>query len=134
MRAIVVMAALATISVGLPRAARAQDTAVRFEITSVGDSTFSFAVGHHSWVRTGAHGIAVDPARRDALIARFTVVQVNDSAGQAKALVTGQTTRVTTDHVALLMQPSVPWYRKSVFWIGTAIGAVVGAVIAKHPF
>lgn len=130
------MAALATIFVfvGRPCAACAQESAVRFEITSVGDSTFSFAIGKHSWVRAGEHGIAVDPARRDALIARFTVVQVNEKAGQAKALVTGQTTHVTTDHVALLMQPSVPWYRKPVFWIGTAIGAVVGVVIAKHPF
>lgn len=134
MRAIVVMAALAAIGIGLPRDARAQDAAVRFEITSVGDSTFSFAIGRHSWVRRGEHGIAVDPARRDALVARFTVVQVNDSAGQARALVTGQTTRVTTGHMALLVRPSVPWYRKPVFWIGTAIGAVLGAVVASHPF
>ena len=128
------MVVCTVLSLALPSAGAAQDASVRFEITGVGDSTFTLAIGRDTWVRRGQHGIAVDPTHRDALVARFTVIRVDARNGQATALVTGQTTRIGTNHVALLMRPSSPWYRKPVFWIGTAVGAVLGVVLASHPF
>jgi hypothetical protein len=119
---------LALLSLGVPRAARAQDGAVRFEITSVADSTFSFTIGKRAWVKRGEHGIAVDPRRRDVMVARFTVIRVDHA--KATALITGQTTVLDTNHVAILTRPSVPWYRQRTFWVGTVIGALLGAVAA----
>src|SRR5919106_1897798 len=86
--------------------AAAQETSARFEIASVADSTFTLVVGRHPWVRPGLYGIVVDPRQRDVLIARFQVIAA-DSAN-AMALITGMTTRVTTDHVALLDKPPPP--------------------------
>jgi hypothetical protein len=124
------LVAVAALLAARPRAAAAQDGAIRFEITSVGDSTFSFPVGRHTWVKRGANGIAVDPRRHDILVARFTVVRVDH--GQATALVTGQTTTLNTEHVALLARPSVPWYRQRTFWVGTVLGALLGAVVVSR--
>ncbi|HEX5438537.1 MAG TPA: hypothetical protein VFW98_15395 [Gemmatimonadaceae bacterium] len=121
---------LACVCALAPTVARAQDNAVRFEITAVGDSTFSFAVGRHDWVQVGERGIAVDPRRRDALVARFVVMHVDH--GRATALVTGQTTPVVVAHVALLERPRTPWYRRGVFWLGALIGAVVGVVATSR--
>jgi hypothetical protein len=112
----------------LPGSSRAQESAYRFGITWAGDSTFSFPVARHGWVRSGLTGIAVDPFRRDALVARFRVIQVAD--GHATALITGQTTNVTAEHVALLDRPPAPWFRQRTFWIGTVLGVVVGAFVA----
>src|SRR5687768_11386210 len=97
-----VVAALAS----APGESNAQETAVRFEIASAGDSTFTLVVGRHPWVRPGLYGIVVDPRQRDILIARFQIMAA-DSAN-AMGLITGMTTRVTTDHVALLEQPPPP--------------------------
>ncbi len=104
-----------------------QQRAVRFEIASAGDSTFSFVVGRTDWVERGRRGIAVDPRRRDALIARFVVIGVD--SGQATALVTGQTTRVTTDHVALLVRPPITWFHHEKFWAGAVAGVLAGLVL-----
>ena len=108
-------------------AAHAQPSATRFEITAVGDTTFVFRVGDpQDWVRRGMSGIAVDPRRRDVLIARFRVTAVRD--GEATALITGQTTVVETEHVALLTRPETPWYRRPTFWIGLVLGGAIGVV------
>jgi hypothetical protein len=125
-----------------PRALRAQaaqapvvgaapvaDDRARFEILSVGDSTFSFAVGPRQWVKAHVRGDAVDPRRRNAIVARFEVMTV--SAGVATALITGETTRLTTAHVALIDVPHEAFYRKGTFWGGALAGLVFGAGIAS---
>lgn len=112
-----------------PRAAHAQDTAVRFEIRSVGDSTFTFAAAQAPWVARGQKGIAVDPRRRDGLVARFVVLGVDD--GIANALILGQSQKVTTDHVVLLRPPREHWYASRRFWSGALGGLAVGLVAGK---
>ena len=79
-----------------PLRARAQETAYRLEITTVGDSTVSISTEKHEWVREGQKGIAVDPMRHDALVARFVILHVDPVHKRALAIVTGQTTRLTT--------------------------------------
>jgi hypothetical protein len=113
-----------------PLRARAQETAYRLEITTVGDSTLSLSTERHEWVREGQKGIAVDPMRHDALVARFVILHVDPEHKRALAIVTGQTTRLTTQHVALIARPGRKWYAQPTLWIGTAVGAVLGAVIA----
>jgi hypothetical protein len=97
----------------------------RFLIVSVGDSTVSLLTARARWVRPGMYGIAVDPGRRDALVARLYVQ--SRVADTAVALVTGQTTRMSTDYVAILRQPSTPVLRQRTFWGGVAAGAAVAA-------
>jgi hypothetical protein len=101
----------------------------RFEIEVTSDSTFAFVAGSQRWVKRGMRGIAVDPRRRDALVARFEVLSVEQ--GRASALVTGQTARLEQDYVALLQRPGMPWYKRSAFWAGTVLGAVLGAVLGS---
>jgi hypothetical protein len=103
----------------------AQQTATRFEIIAVSDTTLSFRTGLATWVGRGQTGSAVDPRRRDQLVARFRVIAVRD--GVATALVTGQTTAVSTDHVATLHRPSRPWFRAGTFWAGLLVGGALGA-------
>ena len=120
---VLVVAALAI----APRESSAQETAVRFEIASAGDSTFTLVVGRHPWVRPGLYGIVVDPRQRDILIARFQIMAA-DSAN-AMALITGMTTRVSTEHVALLDRPPPPvppWHKRRSFWLGVLFGAAAG--------
>lgn len=107
--------------------ARAQGAASRFEITVVGDSTFSFPLGNRRWVRVGQRGIVVDPRRADELVARCRIVSVQRD--NATALVTGQTTSLDAGHVVLLELAEQPWYRQRSFWVGTVTGVVVGAVV-----
>lgn len=117
--------------VGLTLGARpieAQFRGVRFEITQVGDTTFRFPRGRAGWVRPGLTGIAVDPRRRDALVARFSVARID--SGLVTAVITGLTTRVATEHVAVMSEPPRPWYKGITFWAGTVFGAVLGALIA----
>lgn len=100
----------------------------RFEISAVADSTFDFPIADQKWVRVGAVGIAVDPGRRDELVARFLVSRV--AGDTAEALVTGQARRVTDAHVALLSPPRVAATRRPSFWAGFFGGAALGAAIA----
>ena len=112
---------------GAPAVLGAQETSARFEIASAGDSTFTLVVGRHPWVRPGLYGIVVDPRQRDILIARFQIIAA-DSAN-AMGLVTGMTTRVTTEHVALIDKPpppELPWHRRRSFWIGVIVGVAAG--------
>ncbi|MGH7664585.1 MAG: hypothetical protein ACRENI_09865 [Gemmatimonadaceae bacterium] len=104
--------------------AGAQETAVRFQLAGVADSTFSFQIGQHYWIQSGQRGIVVDPRQRDVLVGRFRIIDV--TGGLASALITGQTTNLSTQHVALLELPRTPWYRSRTFWAGTALGAVLG--------
>ena len=108
--------------------AQQQRAPERFPISSVGDSTFAFPVGRNRWVGRGQSGVTVDPRRRDALVARFRVIGVR--AGVATALITGQRTEVTTEHLAVLERPPVPWYRAGAFWAGLLVGGAVGAISA----
>lgn len=110
-----------------PSMLRAQDSAVRFEITTVGDSTFTFAAAQAPWVARGQQGIAVDPRRRDGLVARFVVLGVD--AGTANALILGQSQKVTTDHVVLLRPPRERWYASRAFWSGALGGLAAGVLI-----
>lgn len=103
--------------------------AARFELVPLTDSTVSFMPAEARWVRTGAEGVAVDPARGDALIARVRVMAISDTA--AVALVTGQTSRIDVGHVLLLVPPHVPWWRERTFWWGVLSGVTtVGAFVA----
>jgi hypothetical protein len=111
------------------RKATAQDRSVRFEITQVSDTTFRFPRGSAGWIKPDQTGIAVDPRRRDALVARFRVVRVD--SGLVTALVTGMTTRVATDHIAIMSEPKKPWYRTITFWGGTLFGLVAGVLVAR---
>jgi hypothetical protein len=110
-----------------PASLRAQDSAVRFEIKTVGDSTFTFAAAQAPWVARGQQGIAVDPRRRDGLVARFVVLGVD--AGTANALILGQSQKVTTDHVVLLRPPHGHWYASKAFWGGALGGLAAGVLI-----
>jgi len=124
LRALFVALALA-----VPSSARAQDTAVRFEILSVNDSTFTFNASHVGWIAKGQNGIAVDPRRRDVLVARFRILGVR--AGMAEALILGQTQKVSTDHVALVREPTPHWYTSKSFWSGLAAGIAGGFLIGR---
>jgi len=116
------------VALGASRAV-AQRGAYRFEIETATDSTITIPTDSAKWVKRGARGIAVDPTDHDAMVARFQVVRVD--SGKATAIITGQTTRVTTDHVALIERPSVPWFKQGAFWIGAALGALIGVVSTR---
>lgn len=105
----------------LPRIPR---DAARFEIDAVDDSTATFRVFESRWLRAGFSAYAVDPAHRDALVARLTIIRLDSST--ASALVTSQVARVTTNHVLLVPPPHRSWWRAKRFWIGTLVGGVVG--------
>ena len=115
--------------VALPGVAHAQDSPVRMEIKSVGDSTFTFNSSQVTWVVPGLSGIVVDPRRRDVLVARFKVLSVDSGTGNA--LILGQTTRVGIDHMALLSQPQPHWYRNKAFWGGLVAGVLGGFALGK---
>lgn len=109
--------------------ANAQSRGVRFEITQVGDTTFRFPRGTAGWVKVGATGIAVDPRRRDDLVARFRVARVD--SGMVTATITGQTTRIATEHIAVLREPPKPWYRTITFYGGMVIGFIAAIATTK---
>ena len=106
----------------------AQPRTARCESTSVSDTTLTFRTGPVAWVARGLAGSARDPRKRDQLVARFRVVAVRD--GLATARVTGQTTAVSTDHVAILEEPRRPWFKTRTFWSGLVLGGALGATAA----
>lgn len=126
--ALLLAGALLAAALGAP-VARAQNGAYRFEITRSGDSTLVFSVGGERWVRPGLAGIAVDARRRDALVATLRVMRVE--GGTATALVTGQTTNLSVDHVVLLQRPPTPWYRQRSFWGALLFGLASGFAGAR---
>ena len=129
MRPLLLMVA-AVLAMALPSRASAQDRDVRFEITSVGDTTVTFRAGKMTWVVRSPRAIVVDPRRRDALVARLKVLSVS-SNGDATAVVTGQTGRITTDHFVLAEEPKQHWYKNAALWMGAALGLVAGFAIGK---
>ena len=122
MRAAFSLLSLVAVLALAPTRLDAQETTVRFPVVQVGDTTFTFRLGQHDWVRRGQRGIVVDPRQQDVLVARFQIRSV--AQGQAQAVITGQTTTVSTQHMALLDVPQRPWYKDVRFWMGTAAGAV----------
>jgi hypothetical protein len=109
-------------------AALAQDAALRFEVAPTSDTTFTFPVGKATWVKAGTRGIAVDPRKRDMLVARFVVTAVD--RGVATARVTGITTDLAAEHVAVIDQPRRRFYTRGSFWLGLLIGGAVGGAAA----
>jgi len=99
---------------------------MRFDITSVDDTTFAFATTGVRWVARSQEGLVVDPARGDELIATFRVTRARN--GTATAVVTGQTARVTSSYVALLTQPHHPFFTRPWFWIAVVVGGAIGYV------
>jgi len=110
--------------------AHAQDRDVRFAITTVGDTTITFHAGKMTWVVRTKGAIVVDPRRRDALVARLRVVSVGAN-GEATAVVTAQSGRVTTDHIVIGTEPPVRWYKNTLMWMGAAFGLVAGFGLGK---
>ena len=108
----------------LASAARAQDLTQRFSITTVQDTTFTFAIGRTRWVKPKQRGVAVDARARDMLVARFRVMRVDN--GVATALITGETTRLDPVHTVVMDRPPDRWYRRPIFWAGLVSGLVVG--------
>lgn len=127
---LIVVALAVVVGLALPSPARAQDRDVRFEITSVGDTTVTFRAGRVTWVVRSPRAIVVDPRRRDALVARLKVLSVSAS-GVATAVVTGQTGRITTEHIVLAEEPPQHWYRNAALWMGAALGLVAGFALGK---
>jgi len=111
------------------RSTYAQAGAYRFAIDSVADSTITFSTAGERWVKAGLHGIAVDPRQHDALVARFTILDAHD--GRAIALITGQTTQLSNEHVALVERPGTPFFKRAGFWIGLVLGTAGGIAIAR---
>ena len=124
MRAVLSVLSLFAVFALAPVRIEAQETTVRFPVSEIGDTTFTFRVGQQTWVRPGLRGIVVDPRQQDVLVARFRIAGV--TRGEARAVITGQTTTVGTQHMVLLDVPSRPWYKERMFWLGAAVGAVVG--------
>jgi len=114
-----------------PRLPRIPRDAARFEIESVNDSTATFRVREATWVRPGLQSYVVDPAQRDALVARMVVV--SRSGESATALVTGQVTSVKADHFLLVVRPASPWWKSARFWSGAAAGAAA-TIIGRSLF
>ena len=102
--------------------------AARFELRPLTDSTVAFTPAEARWVRVGLAGIAVDPTKGDALVARLRVLEVRGD--EAIALVTGQTTRLVQGQVLLLVAPASPWWRERRFWWGAVAGAGVATLVA----
>lgn len=111
----------ATSTSRLPRIPR---DAARFEIDSVTDSTATFRVREATWIRPGLQSYVVDPAQRDALVARLRIL--SRSGENATAVVTGQVTRVKPEHFLLVVRPDTPWWKSRGFWGGTLVGASAG--------
>jgi hypothetical protein len=103
-------------------------TARRFEIITATDTTFRFVAHDVKWVRVGQVGIAVDPRRRDALVARYVVQSL--AGDTATALVTGQATDVASIHVALLQPPRRGTLKQGAFWAGFFGGGALAAAAA----
>jgi hypothetical protein len=115
-------------AIGLAGSARldAQPAYARFDITSVGDSTFTFATTGAHWVKRSRTGLVVDPLHDDELIAKFRVTRARN--GIATGIVTAQTARLSTTDVALLTQPHPLFLTRPWFWISLVVGGAIGYI------
>lgn len=111
---------------GLSRIPR---NAARFEIEFVDDSTAVIQLEEAGWVRRGLVAYAVDPQRRDALVARLTVLSRDSTS--ARLLIASQVTRVTTEHFILLPKPATPWWRSRSVWTSLLSGLAAGALLSR---
>lgn len=122
-------AAVAPIEESAPAVAGSPDPQLRrFDIVAAGESTLTILTGNKRWIRRGTVGFAVDPKRRDALVARFRVI--GRTGDRATALVTGQTTRLDANLVALMREPIPGPLRQDVFWTGLFLGLAAGVAAA----
>ena len=123
------LAAAAPLAAAAERQRDPTDGERRFVIVAVTDSTVSLLTPRARWMRPGTYGIAVDPRSRDVLVGRLRVL--SRQADTAVAMVTGQTTRLTVDHVAIFRRPLTPALQQRLFWGGVLAGvaAAVGAVV-----
>lgn len=112
-------------AVATPTLPRIPRDAARFEIDSVTDSTATFRVREATWIRPGLQSYVVDPAQRDALVARLRILST--SGESATALVTGQVTSLKPEHFLLVVRPELPWWKSRRFWTGAVAGATIGA-------
>lgn len=113
-----------------PARLEAQPAYVRFDIVSVGDSTFTFATPGAPWVKRPRTGLVVDPFHDDELIAKFRVTRAQN--GTATGVVTAQTARVSTTDVALLTQPRPLFLTRPWFWITLVVGGAIGYFAHAH--
>lgn len=102
--------------------------AARFSISTTTDSTVVFRPIEARWLKPGMRGLTVDPAQRDALIARLTIKRVDTSG--VLASIDGRVAQVSTSHVVLMVKPSVAWWHDKRFWFGAGAGLAVGALAA----
>jgi len=124
-----VLVAVLGVSLVAPRLS-AQAAYVRFDITSVDDSTFTFATTGANWVKPSRAGFVVDPLHGDELIAKFRVTKSHK--GSATAVVTGQTERLSLSDVALLTKPHPLFLTRPWFWAAFVVGGVIGYVAHGH--
>jgi hypothetical protein len=108
----------------VPTRAAAQTAYVRFDITAIGDTTFTFSTAGVHWVKRSQSGLVVDPTHADELIAKFVVSR--SRKGSAVGLVTGQTGRINMNYVALIKEPHHAFFTRPWFWLGVAAGGIIG--------
>jgi hypothetical protein len=111
-------------ALGVAARVEAQERGVRFLVSQVRDSVVEFQQGTAKWIKRGKLGFAVDPARRDALVAQLRIDRV--AGGMVTAVVTAQSQPLSTDHVVILDQPPPAWYKRLSLWAGLAVGAALG--------
>ena len=102
--------------------------AARFSIATTTDSTVVFRPIEARWLKSGMRALTVDPAQRDALIARLTIKRVDTSG--VLASIDGRVAQVSTSHVVLVVRPSITWWRDKRFWFGAGAGVAAGALAA----
>jgi hypothetical protein len=62
-------------------------------------------------------------------VATFRIRSVD--RGSVNAIITGQVTRVSTDHVAIMDEPPQAFFRSLIFWGGLVVGFALGAFVGS---
>jgi hypothetical protein len=100
----------------------------RFAVVELTDSTVRFDASDARWLRPGMIGYAVDPSKKDALVASLSLM--GTGGREYKALITGQREPVDSTHIVVFLRPDTPWWRTKHYWGGFVIGVVVTTVAA----